>query len=337
MTKDFVSASGPSAIQNMDTDMDIETAFADYLNDSAAAAGNTKSESNRGDSNTHLQLRNSKTSLLRTHILKTVRFSDQDDVDSDAESDILSTQSAPVMLTDSKYHIKTNVKYKINRSRLERNVIHPRLAATPTIRLSAVDEASKPRPPSRRSISNLNLAPVGLANGERLFIRRASSINLPPISKSPAVSTDHKNKKVASLPTPLTTASTYTSRSHESVLPVKSVQNSSQKQAHYAQDLHHHNGAPCTRCFKRNSSVTSVIAQTFGHTQKKPLDNPSSGILDELLHIDEVRRISEAERNGGQVRMNSPMTKRKSLADMFNELQGCRYLRQPEKNEMDIQ
>ena len=333
MTKDFISASGPSATQNMDTDMDIETAFADYLNDSA---GNTKSESNRGGSNTPSQPRNCNTSLLRAHILKTARFSDQDDVDSDAESDILSTQSAPVMLTDSKYHIKTNVKYKINRRRLERNIIHPRQATTPTIRLSAMDDVSKPRPPSRRSISNLNLAATGLANySERLFIRRASSINLPPISKSPAASTDHKNKKPASLPTPLTTAST--SRSHESVLPVKSVQNSSQKQAHYAQDLHHHNGAPCTRCFKRNSSVTSVLAQTFGHTQKKPLDNPSSGILDELLHIDEVRRISEVERNGGRVRMKSPMTKRKSLADMFNELQDCRYLRKPGKDEMDIQ
>ena len=339
MTKDFVSASGPSAIQNMDTDMDMETAFAYYLNDSTAAS-NTKSESNRdGSKAPNSQHRNSSTSLLRTHILKKIRFSEEDDVDSDAESDILSTQSAPVgapvMLTESKYHIQTNVKYKINRRRLERNTVNPRRAATPTILLSAVGVATKPEPQPRRSISNSNLAPAGLANGERLFIRRTSSINLPPISKSPAVSTDHKNKKPTTLPTPLTTAST--SRSHESVLPIKSLQNTRPKYAHYAQDLHHHNGAPCTRCFKRNSSVPSIIAQTFGHSQKKPLHNPSSGVLDELLHIDEVRRISEVERNGGRVRMKSPMVERKSLADMFNELQDCRYLRKPGKDEMDNQ
>ncbi len=287
-------------------------------------------------------------STLRMHVLKNAQFKNHEQDNSDTES-VCSTQSAPVrMLTDPRYHVKASVTFRsLKREKMEPNTVKPLFTRTlsPSIQveLEGGDDAIASQRQhqllnSRRALSNSNLAAFDLAGNTTGQLRRASSINLPPIARTPTVPNKEKLNS-------LSIQTKTTRRSHDSL--IQSRDNKVETPSHEppASRSHGHNHpSPCERCLHRHNSVSSLIAQTFGaihhHDHQKPVKNRGATIVDELLHIDEIRRLSDRERiddgfknKNGNGRGAGTEQKSKSLADMFGELQDCRYLRNPNNKE----
>lgn len=319
----------------------------------------------------------------------------------------LSRRNIP-MITEPKYHINTDVKFKYRRP-FEKQITKPHVAISaatsdagfmqikPKISLvsPAVTTSSLSPSAARLSGSASNLAGFPKV-GDPALIRKASSVNLPPVDKPKP---ERKLYGTVSLPKNFNEGSdsalshrgsndSLNSRhngsndsihsrhngscdslnsarltdSYDSLVPTRSNDNHRShdviegKPKHALYHPKDHDPRNCMRCFHRSNSVSNVLVQTFGKKPKKPFNHRSADLVDELLHIDELRRRTEADSrndarnvtsNGrhhghhggppvGQQRNHFHKHQQQpSLADMFVELGDCRYLRKKPVNMMN--